>query len=537
MKFILFLLITVASQFCFAGVRVGNGGDALLCYQDSAHQNISSIDMFDYWEHAQLNLHLGALDLGDIHLTVQEKISLVVQRLMKFDPKLANEINVIALSVANNINAFLVTQNEIPEITDANPKALPKNSNCFITQFAIQWENTQDGIRRFYISSELYNNPVTTNNTRVGLILHEAIYRYAITNGATNSDGVRFFNYNLATTLFDQANLIQYVDVLNNSLLNYRRCTLLKEPYSDTLHIDQNNQSCFAGSLRLNNQLIVKYTDQQLSYEPSSQSIRLSKQSIDFFKFTNGLFIPFKNKIKKFELRKNYLTIGLTENSRTRGMDIPELRFNNKILNSLLCINKITYDLMLDSVIECEIDPHFMQLPNGSSFTIWRRVLFNGSNITFNFQQPAEIEMNVKSKKKILIDPSYPALFSYKGILLNGWSLKDITFSKNAYIGKTKEFSLLNNKMEFFISEKLEPLYLGFKVILEDKNSDLLSLCTNKSADFSYERHSTTHEYITTPEKVYIYSQNVVTFISDSYVDRLDSLDCHGSFLIDASLL
>lgn len=529
MKYILILFTFVTSQLSFAGVRVGNGGDALVCYQDDTHQQRISIDMFDYWEHQQLNLPFGPINLGAKNLTVQDKIGIAVNRLMFFDPTLANEINVIALSIANHINDFLVTQDQLPEITDAHPKALPKNANCFITQFAIQWENTQDGIRRFYISKDLYEDPATNNDTRAGLILHEALYRYAIVNGAKNSDGVRYFNFTLATDFLRTADLIQYANILNTSELNYRECSLLNEPYSGSIHIDRNNKSCFSGSLSLNKTILVHYTDQQFYFEPSSQSLRDIKPGVQFSKINGKLTTPFKSNIKKMELRKRYLT--LTSN------ELPELKFNNEILNPISCLNKATFDLDLSSVTECEINPHYIQLPNGDSFSIWRRVLFNGSIITFNFQQPAEIKMNVPSKSKILIDPSYPTLFSASGVLINGWSMKDIKYLKNGFMGKTKEFLLNNNQMEFFVKEKIDPLYLGLKVILQNTQSDLISLCENKSKDFTYEEHTVTKEYITASEKVYDFDRAVAVLISDSYVNRVNSLECQGHFFIDASLL
>jgi hypothetical protein len=203
----MFLTSSVAG-YSFAGVKViGNGGDAVVCYTDATRSTIKSVQMFDYWEQEQVAKY-GKIDLGDANLSVQDKIQIAVNRLAKFDPELATNINKISMSLANNINSYLVTDYILPEIEDMNPKIIPTQSNCFIEQFAIQYKDVLTGTRRFYISDKFYNSAYTSNESRAGLILHEAIYRNAIlTSNVSNSDGSRFFNYFIATQMLNSMNL------------------------------------------------------------------------------------------------------------------------------------------------------------------------------------------------------------------------------------------------------------------------------------------------------------------------------------------
>lgn len=228
-----FLAFTMAS-YSFAGVKVvGNGGDAVICYTDAARSTIKSVQMFDYWEQPQVN-NYGAIDLGGPQLSVQEKIQIAVSRISKFDPNLAQFINKNALNLANNISDYLVTKYILPDIQDMSPKVIPTQPNCYIEQFAIQYKDVQTGQKRFYISDLFYNHQSTSNDSKAGLLLHEAIYRFAILKqDAKNSDGVRFFNYTIATTAINSLRDTQlelYINLLKKSEIFDEKACVLKGP-------------------------------------------------------------------------------------------------------------------------------------------------------------------------------------------------------------------------------------------------------------------------------------------------------------------
>ncbi len=204
MKFLIMLLFLGSWAFAQKdGGRVGNGGDAVVCYSNSNKTQIASLDLLDYWEKQDIQ----KVDFGSDTFTVEKNIQIFIERLAAVDPKLAQSTRVIAESLAANIPSFLKKQSDIPEIEDAHPENIPSAPNCFIEQFAIQWKDLLTDDRRFYISERLYNHSETGNRTRAGLILHEALYRQALLNGAQNSDGVRKFNYAVAAGLLKKKNL------------------------------------------------------------------------------------------------------------------------------------------------------------------------------------------------------------------------------------------------------------------------------------------------------------------------------------------
>ena len=224
-----FLPISLFAQ----GHDIGNGGDGVICYTDLSRTEIVSTEMFDYWENSHVANIPGGIQLGANELSVQEKIDIATNRLKYFDEKFASDVRTIALGMADNIQNYLVTPEQLPEINDAHPRMLPV-SPCFIEQFAVQWQDLKTGARRFAISKKFYHFSGTSNNTRVGIILHEALYRLAILRGAQNSDGVRYFNYVLATNLFEGEDLASYVHHLQKANLDDKRCYLKLDPILET---------------------------------------------------------------------------------------------------------------------------------------------------------------------------------------------------------------------------------------------------------------------------------------------------------------
>jgi len=226
--FLTIIFITLfANDLLAQGHDIGNGGNGVVCYTDLNRKNLVSVELFDYWESERTFPVAGGLQLGPAYLSVQEKIILATSRLAAFDPKLADDVRTIALSMANNIQDFLVTPEMLPEINDANPRVLP-SSPCYIEQFAVQWREPRTGLRRFAISDKFYHFSSTSNDTRAGIILHEALYRVAILNGAVDSDGVRYFNYLIATRKFEDLDLDFYVKHLEQANLADKRCRLTK---------------------------------------------------------------------------------------------------------------------------------------------------------------------------------------------------------------------------------------------------------------------------------------------------------------------
>ena len=229
---LIFLAISMIGLHAFSAASfshgMGNGGDAVVCYTDATRSTITSVQMLDYWEQEQV-LQYGQVDLGAPTLSVQDKIQIAVNRISKFDPDLADKIKFNALNLANNIQNYLVTSYQLPEIDDANPQVIPTQKNCFIEQYGVQYKDVITGQRRFAIADEFYNFLGTSNDDKAGLLLHEAIYRYAILQNPSlnNSDGIRYFNYIIGSAKIDQMTLNDleiYLGFLKQASLTPKDC-------------------------------------------------------------------------------------------------------------------------------------------------------------------------------------------------------------------------------------------------------------------------------------------------------------------------
>lgn len=275
---------------------MGNGGDAVVCYTDVTRSVISSVRMFDYWEQEQV-LKYGPIDLGASTLSVQEKIEVATNRIAKFDPTLADQIKKSALRLADNIKNYLVTSYILPDIDDATPQVIPSQPNCYIEQYGIQFKEVITGQRRFAISDKFYNHVNTTNDQRAGLLLHEAIYRYAILMEPllANSDGIRIFNYVIATNKLnntDYAHVDDYVNILKTSGIYDRSCI---HAYSGTYvrdistHYNPHYKLCYSSKVSLGQQIQFKVlSGAYISYiqDSAGQLIYISYSSAKVYRNT-----------------------------------------------------------------------------------------------------------------------------------------------------------------------------------------------------------------------------------------------------------
>lgn len=244
------IILSFTSLLAWSGNGVGNGGDAVVCYTSPSRNVISSIEMFDYWEMNKILPQAGGLNLGGSKLSVRQKIELAISRLRNFDPELADGVQKYALPMETHIASYLVTAYQLPEIDDVNPRALP-TGNCFIEQYAIQWREPVSGQRRFAIAAKFYN--VANNDAKAGIILHEAIYKWAIQNGHNDSDGTRYINFVISSTLLDASTTYEtYARYLGNANFVDTKCQMVDIPsIGSILAYKDKNQYVLCASKKL----------------------------------------------------------------------------------------------------------------------------------------------------------------------------------------------------------------------------------------------------------------------------------------------
>ncbi len=212
--FMLMMLLAVVSG-AHAGERVGNGGNAVVCYTDSTKQKVVSVEMFDHWEMSRVYKNQYTLNFLNSSLSIEEIMTDIITRIAKFDIYRAKQYQAIALQILSDIPQIM-NNSDLPVIEDDHPNFTPK-APCYKEQFAVQIKDPSPNQNRFEISKRLWESPYTTNQDRAGLILHEVFYRDFIENGATDSDDTRMFNFLVSSTFFNNLGVSQYKNLLQQT--------------------------------------------------------------------------------------------------------------------------------------------------------------------------------------------------------------------------------------------------------------------------------------------------------------------------------
>ncbi len=202
MKYILILAIFISTKtFSGTGRTVGNGGDVLYCKDIK-----ETLTVLDWYEGQELrNFHLS---LGESTLSLEEKINLVLSRLVRLSP-------IRAQRYKEHVSAFFddvkwIKDGTLVDIPDSDHVVIP--TNCKILQIANQSTPVFKTDKRYLIDFSLWNN--LDNNQKVALIFHEVIYREALELGHINSISTRLLNSLLLSLEIEQMSIEEFNNVL-----------------------------------------------------------------------------------------------------------------------------------------------------------------------------------------------------------------------------------------------------------------------------------------------------------------------------------
>ncbi|MBF0300294.1 MAG: hypothetical protein HQK51_16350 [Oligoflexia bacterium] len=183
------------------GVDIGNGGDAVVCKNQTGE--IISVEQFDFYE--ARNIRNINHQLGDISVSPLDKVLLVINKLARLDPVLADKFKITALNFFNQTQ--FLTDSELTDINDSGGLFIPKG--CKLEQIAIARQpQFDDDSKIFFINKDLYDK--MDNNNKAGLILHEIVYQEFIKKGENNSIKARYFNSKLTSNYLDNITLFEY---------------------------------------------------------------------------------------------------------------------------------------------------------------------------------------------------------------------------------------------------------------------------------------------------------------------------------------
>ena len=211
------------SAFAEGGTS-SHGGDAVVCYNQEVDRQgkpvhlgtplqITSVELLDYWEWRQSSPRKTSL--GEANLQISEKIKIVIDRIAKLDPVLATELN----KIYQTYQPSFVDRAKIPDISDFTPR-LERSSNCVIEQLAVQYRAVVFGQAWLQIDAKLYQR--LTRDEQAGLVLHEILYRFALSQAhpPTDSNGLRYLNFVFSTDTQDVTPAI-YSQILSDAKLAF----------------------------------------------------------------------------------------------------------------------------------------------------------------------------------------------------------------------------------------------------------------------------------------------------------------------------
>jgi hypothetical protein len=208
---------------------VGNGGNAIVCKENHRH----SIQMLDLFEMSAIR-HMTLTDFPD-ESTYDHVIDGVLTRLAKIDGELSKYYRDRVADFKQH--ATFLDHIKLSTISDNGSKTvIPEN--CQLIQLAVQQAPKFDGDLVYVIDNEVWN--ILDARSKAALILHEVIYRDALSRGHDNSYLTRYFNGLIFSKDFDDMNSQTYVKLIRSTNLPGGRFTYggLKFWLSDVISKD-----------------------------------------------------------------------------------------------------------------------------------------------------------------------------------------------------------------------------------------------------------------------------------------------------------
>lgn len=197
--------------FSFSGIAggghvVGNGGYVLECHFNDVTKWLS----YDLQEGMILNQLAPKYSSAKSY---QEKANNILNRIQKLNPFRSKLYKEWLLKFENE-SQFLELNIDLVNIPDISVGVIPKN--CQLRQAVVQISSPANGENRYLINSTLWRH--LDENQKAALVLHELIYREAISeeNRHQNSIQVRKFNQWLHSGKLEKMTVQQYIELIQS---------------------------------------------------------------------------------------------------------------------------------------------------------------------------------------------------------------------------------------------------------------------------------------------------------------------------------
>lgn len=198
-------IVFLTTAISVAGNSVGNGGDVVYCPHNRTAELLDHYEGRVFWGITP--------DLGDAQLSVEDKLGIVLDRVRIYDPfhaeKWEDEIKFFWS------NVIFLPGVDLVDISDSEHVAIP--AGCRISQIAIQKRPTFPRDKYYTVSKNLWD--MLSSDGKAGLVLHEVLFKEALSNYHKDSRRTRYLNANISSNLIQDA--ANYRSLMEASLFDY----------------------------------------------------------------------------------------------------------------------------------------------------------------------------------------------------------------------------------------------------------------------------------------------------------------------------
>ncbi len=203
MKYLV-LALALISPIAFAGNERGNGGDAVVCYnQDGSIKSVEFFDLYEAKERFKFTLVPSQAE------TLEEKVDELIGRIAPLNPSRAEKYRAWAKTFFSE--ADFLTDKELIDIPDTGWAYFPKG--CAIKQAVIQHEPVFAMDKRYTINKE-YWDAMSLDN-QAALVVHELVFRETSSEfGHKTSQSARYFHALVEANQLADMNVTNYIKTL-----------------------------------------------------------------------------------------------------------------------------------------------------------------------------------------------------------------------------------------------------------------------------------------------------------------------------------
>lgn len=195
------------------GNEVGNGGNVVVCHDEEG--NVASVELLDFFEARALR---GSTFVNE-DKSESEILKNLLENLAKKDKRRKEYLKRYYEYFKENTQ-FITQEGGLISIDDSHHLVEPLDK-CEVSQVAIYNKSALKGDRKLLVGEGLWSEMDSLN--RVGLLIHEAVYRYLALTGEKDSVNSRFYTSMVLSDEFNAFTSDDYWKTLRESNIAFYR--------------------------------------------------------------------------------------------------------------------------------------------------------------------------------------------------------------------------------------------------------------------------------------------------------------------------